>query len=386
MVIRARLAVILIALSCFGCKGPQQASSAGTGDGVASAASSPSPGGTQVEYIKDPTLNNMNAIPVTIPTNWKFQGVLFQPGNCIQGPSSVWRATSPDGKTFAEQMPVLAWVWGTGPMIGFTPKDGCLPLNGPMSAQDFVKYLSAILQVQYVSDVPVPAAQNAALQKDAQARKQKADEARATVKFMDGSVAMQGLLQVVLRCTQSLTAGPKGLAGGPGQPVHVVTTGSASTVNDCQANIAYMAGPVSQYAAMIQQWSAPKMGAGQGTDAWQDAWTKRQIATTQQQTKKFIDASNARFNAQQQEYKREAAVQQQMHEQFLSAMQAGTDASMARAAQVANTDHTIASDWVDYSLDRQTVLNTNNGQDSKIPNQAKPGGALQKVHGNGTPQ
>jgi hypothetical protein len=271
-------------------------------------------------------------------------------------------------------------------MIGFTPKDGCLPLNGPMSAQDFVKYLSAILQVQYVSDVPVPAAQNAALQKDAQARKQKADEARATVKFMDGSVAMQGLLQVVLRCTQSLTAGPKGLAGGPGQPVHVVTTGSASTVNDCQANIAYMAGPVSQYAAMIQQWSAPKMGAGQGTDAWQDAWTKRQIATTQQQTKKFIDASNARFNAQQQEYKREAAVQQQMHEQFLSAMQAGTDASMARAAQVANTDHTIASDWVDYSLDRQTVLNTNNGQDSKIPNQAKPGGALQKVHGNGTPQ
>jgi hypothetical protein len=192
MVNRARLALILIALSCFGCKGPQQASSAGTGDGVASAASSPSPGGTQVEYIKDPTLNNMNAIPVTIPTNWKFQGVLFQPGNCIQGPSSVWRATSPDGKTFAEQMPVLAWVWGTGPMIGFTPKDGCLPLNGPMSAQDFVKYLSAILQVQYVSDVPVPAAQNAALQKDAQARKQKADEARATVKFMDGSVAMQG--------------------------------------------------------------------------------------------------------------------------------------------------------------------------------------------------
>jgi hypothetical protein len=209
---------------------------------------------------------------------------------------------------------------------------------------------------------------------------------RATVKFMSGSVAMQGLLQVVLRCTQSLTAAPKGLAGGPGQPVHVVTTGSASTVNDCQANIAYMAGPVSQFAAIMQQWSAPNMGAGQGTEAWQDAWTKRQIAATQQQTKKFIDASNARFNAQQQEYKREAAVQQQMHEQFLSAMQAGTDASMARAAQVANTDHTIASDWVDYSLDQQTVLNTNTGKDSKISSQAKPGGALQKVHGNGTPQ
>ena len=47
-------------------------------------------------------------------------------------------------------------------------------------------------------------------------------------------------------------------------------------------------------------------------------------------------------------------------------MQRGTDMSMARAAQVANTNHTIASDWVDYSLDRQTVLDPNTGQLSKV--------------------
>jgi hypothetical protein len=46
---------------------------------------------------------------------------------------------------------------------------------------------------------------------------------------------------------------------------------------------------------------------------------------------------------------------------------------------------TSASDWVDYALDRQTVLNTNTGQVSKISNQVTVGGALEQVHGNGTP-
>jgi hypothetical protein len=40
---------------------------------------------------------------------------------------------------------------------------------------------------------------------------------------------------------------------------------------------------------------------------------------------------------------------------------------------------------VDYSLDRQTVLDTNTGQTGKISNQVTPGGSLQKVHADGTP-
>ena len=54
-------------------------------------------------------------------------------------------------------------------------------------------------------------------------------------------------------------------------------------------------------------------------------------------------------------------------------------------ARVANSNHTMASDMVDYSLDRQTVVNSNNGQTYKITNQVTVGGDLQKVHGNGTP-
>ena len=79
------------------------------------------------------------------------------------------------------------------------------------------------------------------------------------------------------------------------------------------------------------------------------------------------------------------AVQQQMHDQFMQGMQenfqhyqAGVQANWA--ARDAST-----SDWVDFALDRQTVMNTNTGQIYKITNQVTPGGDLQQVHGKGTP-
>jgi hypothetical protein len=66
-------------------------------------------------------------------------------------------------------------------------------------------------------------------------------------------------------------------------------------------------------------------------------------------------------------------------------MQRGTDISMARAADSMNARSAAASDMVDYSLDRQTVMDTNTGVIYKVTNQLTPGGSLVKVHGNGTP-
>ena len=40
--------------------------------------------------------------------------------------------------------------------------------------------------------------------------------------------------------------------------------------------------------------------------------------------------------------------------------------SMHRAAQIANSNHTMASDWVDYALDQQTVRDPGTGQVSKV--------------------
>jgi len=61
------------------------------------------------------------------------------------------------------------------------------------------------------------------------------------------------------------------------------------------------------------------------------------------------------------------AVQQQMHEDFMNTLQRGTDMSMQRTADSMNARSTSASDWVDYSLDRQTVMDTNTGASERYP-------------------
>ena len=118
------------------------------------------------------------------------------------------------------------------------------------------------------------------------------------------------------------------------------------------------------------------------------------------------------MKAQQQQFQQSMAVQAQMHQQFLAQMQASTNASMANANASMNAQSTVASDWVNYALDQQTVLDPGTGQVSNVSNaysytwtdstgktsyqtndaNANPNGAMpgtwtkqQVVHGNGTP-
>ncbi len=400
MKIKGRLATILIALAFFGCKGPVQTSSASAGEG-ASAAVAPSSGGAQVKYIVDPTLSNMNAFSVTIPANWNFQGVLFQGGTCAPTPNSVYRAASPDGQSFAEELPPLAWQWGSGPMLSFLPKNDCLPMKGPMAAQDFLQYLAGTMKVQYVGPEAVPADVNAKAQQalqnaiatyapkyaaaHIQMPKQTRELARADVSYQNGSASMKGRMNATVDCTETAYAGTPTLSayGGPGRLPQMVQ-GPGSTVDRCIAAVTYYVAPDSQYASMIKQLDAQGMGVTI-VDAWQNAWIQRNAEQSQQAINKMIQQSNAQMAAQRQEFAHDQAVQQQMHDQFMATMQAGTDASMARANASMNARSTAASDWVDLALDQQTVVNTNTGQTSKITNQVTPGGALQKVHGNGTP-
>jgi hypothetical protein len=373
MITKARLALILIALSCFGCKGAPTTSATSAGDGAGSTPSS----ATQVAYVQDPTLNNMNAVAVTIPVGWKFQSALFQGGNCATYPYAVWRATSPDGQSLSELMPAMGWIWGSGPQLRFWPQQGCLPLNGPMTAQQFLVYLAKTMNVNYVADFPVPAAANAAAQKylqlqDADAAashiqlpKRTSDLAMATVSYTKGTTPMQGNLFVEVDCTETQVAGAKTVSAVYGQGPRVVT-GAPTTVNQCVAAVGYLTGPQPQFAAMLQQWMSQGLGMNglitwrAGQVAWINAWTNRQIAATQKLTQQMNAAAAAQRQAQQKQFNESMALQQQMHNQFLAGMQASTNASMARANGAMNARSAVASDWVDFALDQQTVLNNNN--------------------------
>ena len=369
MTTKGRLATILLALTFFGCKGTQQTSASGNeaGGGVATSFFG---GGTQTENVIDPGLNNMVAYSVTIPAKWHFQGVLLEGAGvdrCLQFPFGVWRATSPDGLSFVETMPTMSWFYGTGPMAAYTPKNGCLPLNGPMAAQDFLKYLASTMKVDYVANEPIPDENAKAQQelRDADAKaaagwaaihtpapKRSVELAQAAVNYKNGTFAMKGRLWVRVDCTEKAHPGLRSLPawGGQGR-MPAMVTGAPSVVDECEANAKYFTAPQDQFESLIRQWDAPGMGAHSNSD-WQNAFVLRTIHQTAE--------------AQQQNFERTMAVQQRMHEQFMATMQRGTDMSMARAQAARDARSTAASDWVDYALDQRTVADPNTGQINKV--------------------
>jgi len=399
------VAAVLLAIALAGCKGSQPASaSTGAGDMNASAAeggngAASSPSGTKVEYINDPSLN-MNAISVTMPAKWQFQSIFLQGGNCVPTPFGVFRATSPDGMAMVERMPSLAWAWGQGPMIGYMPKNDCLPMKGPMSPQDFLKYMAMTMKVHYDGDAQVPAAEQARLDKsieDAHAMmapkyaaahltppRQTQELARAWVSYARNGTAMKGLLDVNVNCLESQFAGQPGLSQwSPGHPSQMVT-GPPSTVDKCTASVTYYTSPAVQIGTVAQQWDAPGMGT-RPVDAWVHAWMNR----SDQQTAVAIDTIN-RVGAMQrqqmaQQFQHSMAVQQQMHDQFMQGMQQNFDHYQQGVAANWAARDASTSDWVDFALDRQTVRDTNTGAIYKVTNQVTVEQPLEQMHGNGTP-
>lgn len=414
-----------VAVTLFGCKsGTSDAAAAGAADpssgaGAASAAaaasSSMASGGTSVQQIQDPSLN-MNAVSVTIPASWHFQGTLMQGGNCVGTPFPVFRVTSPDGLSAFEREPTVGWRWGSGP-LATSPTD-CMGVKGAISAQDFLKYLAGTMGVQYVADVPEPAAENAAAQAGLQAAvasvaakyaaehitppKSTRQLARAQVQFQNGTFAMKGEMRVTMDCIETVTPGMKSMLQGiPDRP--------SSTVDQCTASTRYYTAPAAQLAAVTAVWDTPGMGAVE-LMPWEQAWVARNQQQANAAEAKNIQATNAAMAASAQKFQQDMATQAQMHQQFLATMQRGTDASMAAANASMNAQSTSASDWVDYALDEQTVMNPSTGQTSKVssaysytwtngstsyqtndPN-ANPNGVMQGtwtkqqvVHGNGTP-
>src|ERR1039458_498117 len=303
-----------IALAALGVACGQKPAAQSGSRAPASTAAAPASGGTRVEYITDPTLNDMKAIAVKFPAKWHFQGVLYQGGKCAGEPFGVFRATSPDGLSFVERMPELGWTGAEGPYSQFLPKD-CLPLTGPMKAQDFLKFMAATMKVQYVADDPVPAEQKAAAQKvwdesDAsmvsryaqmhvQPPKNTAELAQGFVSFQNGTFAMKGALAVRIHCVETHQAGMSGLSKwSPGHPV-TVTTGPPSTIHTCTAAVRYATAPQNQFEAVMKPWLAPGLGANGGEPEWANAWSQRNTAQMQQMTADMNRAAAAQRQAEQ---------------------------------------------------------------------------------------
>jgi hypothetical protein len=218
--------------------------------------------------------------------------------------------------------------------------------------------------------------------------------ASAKVRFKNGTYTMEGRVSATIGCIGHRSR---------------TFRGQIMETDSCIATVVYAYAPESQFAALWAE--RPSIGA-RAIPGYMDAWNAALQRRTQQNIAAMNASSQATMAVSQQNFNNQQAAQLAAHNQFLSTMQAGTNASMARAAQVANTQHTIASDYVDYALGQQTYRNPATGQSAKVaagsgvtwlsadgtqsyqaadPN-ANPNGVLpgtwnrgQQTHGDGSP-
>ncbi len=370
----------------------------------------PPAAGFQVASLTDPYMG-MTAYAVQFPKDWHFRGAVHQGNLCFPVASAVWRVVSPDGLSFIERLPPLAWAWG-GRDAGRV-KPGCLPLDDGMSAQDFLKALSAEMKLDYVGDVGIPDS----VMKEFRRSREQADEfwankyraagmtppdnfhdmAVADVKFTNGSYKMRGRLRTEVNCNRQW-----------GTTLYGQRVWHAS----CNAGVRYIAAPEAKFDAMLALWASTSALAN---PQWDQAVQQRE----NQRTAMMLQMINARaraetqaMTAQYEAFQQQQAATQRQHEEFLATLQQGTDNSMRNAAEVANAQHTITSDWVDGILGQQTVRDPATGETAKVqsgfnytwhnagtneyfqtadPN-ANPNGTLSgswtvssRVHGDGTP-
>ncbi len=385
-----KLSAALIALALFGCSShtPSAAATEATPNSSSSAPPSSSVDLNktfQDQAIVDPTLK-MTAYEVKIPAGFQFQGMYVPGSSCQSNPFPVFRAYSTDGLMEMRGLPRFDWSWNNSP---YKPPAGgdCLNIQQEVSAQDFIKYLVGVLQVAYVKDEAPPAAQAASYQQTLAGLNARGGGihmeggmAAGRVQYKNGSYTIEELISVTTLCSKNMMNIP----------------GKDWFSENCSAFAVLTRAPQGQLDGLVKAIQAQKGGAS-ANQQWSATYTQTVINRMVQQNNEIMQQRQAQFNQAQ-------AIRAEQHQQFLAQMQAGKDRSMAQAAQVANTNHTMAQDWCDYALDQQTV--TGSGGTAKVssaytqtwsngkqfyqtndPNvNPGPGWSLQtKVHGDGTP-
>jgi hypothetical protein len=265
-------------------------------------------------------------------------------------------------------MPRIDWRWSsggptggpTGGPNGGPAQQGCAPFKQVMTAKEIIQYTSAVLKVEYVRDLPVPAEKQATYQQGLAASANgpagvgmkrfpdAGDLASAIVRYRNGSFVMEGRLDSQVRCQHTV------LGANSPRPwdIHV-----------CWANLKYTHAPQTQFDAV----SATSENVTEAVvPQWLSAYLQEQARQGQAMLNRQMQTNNARMAAQHEQFEQGQAMRQRQNDQFISTLQRGTQMSMNQAAQIANTNHTITSDWTDYSLDKQTVRDPTTGQVSKV--------------------
>ena len=353
--------------------------------------------------ITDPSLNNMPSATLTIPAGWKLQGITMISA-CTFSPWPVFRAYSPDALMQMRIEPVVGWQWH--PALKGTFNSGCANISGQISAAAFLQYYLGMMQggVHVEGTMPVSAAYQQWAQGYAANLTQlttrapaamrsnyTADTAALRIEVVNGSFVVEERLRTVVECSIGNNASP------------------SQTGGTCWARVDVLTAPLGELDALVQLVDNNNLPHGVNSPQWTQAALQRQQRQGQQAmaalTAQEQQESQMIYQQFQQIMQRSAAE----HQAFMQQQESQFESAMNNANASMNAQSTAASDWVDYSLDRETVMNpdgtttkvtagysetwTNGTQwyQTDIPN-SNPNGVLAgnwspttQVQGNGTP-
>ncbi|MGA8159365.1 MAG: hypothetical protein WCB76_01090, partial [Acidobacteriaceae bacterium] len=353
--------------------------------------------------INDPSLNNIVAATLTIPAGWKMQGIEMMSA-CTFAPWPVFRMYSPDGLMQYRSEPVVGWQWH--PNVKATYNTGCANIDGAISAAAFLQYYLGTMQggVHVVGTMPVPAAYSqwaqglAANSNQIQSRapaglrtNNTADTAALRIETVDGSFVVEERLRTVVEC--SVNNNPGALNGGT-----------------CWARVDVLTAPEGELDALMQLVDSRNLPNPIPTQQWETAFMQRQQRQGQQMLAALAAQEKQESQMLYQQFQQIMARSQAEHQQFMQQQESSFESSMNNANASMNARSTAASDWVDYSLDQQTVVGPN-GVPTNVSNaysqtwtngtqwyqtndpNSNPNGTLEgnwslttQVHGNGAPK
>ncbi len=351
--------------------------------------------------IVDPAYG-IKAFNISIPAGWKFEGTVVPGPECSRVPMPVFRAYSPDGLTEMRLLPGFNWTFHPG-FKGFRPVSGCLPYSGAMSAAEFLKHYVEMIAtngVHVVGPMAVGAAYQQRVAEVAQNMSHiapnihgSADAAALRIETVNGTFIIEQRLRAYVEC-RIATSGPDTNGGG------------------CSAHVDVERAPKGKLDALCALVDAHDLVK----TPHEDAWLQRVQQTMAQRARE----DQARLTRQEQagqamlrkQFDDFMATSQRNHEAFMAQQEYSFRSSMNNANAAMNARTTVASDWVDYALDQQTVVGQGglakvsnsytHTWSSTVGNQtqwfqtndpnANPNGTLSgnwtedtKVHGNGQP-
>ena len=362
--------------------------------------------------FNDPSLG-VKAFTITIPAGWKLQGTVLRGPECNPISSPVFRAYSADGLTEMRMLPAFSWTFH--PALNMRTVQGCLPIKQTLTAAQFLDHFVELIPegVHVVGPMNVASTFRERVEKFATNLNNNnrtpgfhatVDTAALRVQTYNGTFVIEQRLRAWVECRTTPERG-------------------GSTGGGCSAHIDVLRAPKGKLDALATLVDAHDLTKPVYDQQWLQAYMQRQgrenqrriddltAAERQQQNMlhKQMDDINATMSRNHEAFMQQQESSFRKHEAAMAQQASSFHSSMKNANDAMNARSTATSDWVDYSLDQQTVTGSggtvkvsssygqtwSNGQNqwyqtndpNSNPNGVLPGNWSQdtKVHGNGQP-